>query len=201
MIPPGAAFGRLSPRGGEPAPSERLRAREWLANAVRPTRRTATPAARQSRFRGVHWGDRAFVAAILLLAAAGARACDLLLTEHRSGRELLRAPIDAATLRIAFTHSVLGTPVEDRYVWRDGAWRLVEERFEGQGYGLPHAAVDGERLERDGPAWRLVLDRTVQPLLLRAPAAAQMRLVLGDGRAWSLTGLSREAIEVRALAC
>ncbi|MEN9317136.1 MAG: hypothetical protein RIS35_3529, partial [Pseudomonadota bacterium] len=29
------------PRGGEPAPSERLRAREWLANAVRPAGRIA----------------------------------------------------------------------------------------------------------------------------------------------------------------
>ncbi len=32
------------PRGGEPAPSERLRAREWLANAVGPARPTADAA-------------------------------------------------------------------------------------------------------------------------------------------------------------
>lgn len=142
------------------------------------------------------------IAAVLLATAIGpADACELSLLEHRSGRELLRVAQAAPQLRVAFTHSVLGTPVEDRYVWRGGAWRLVEERFEGQGYGLPHAAADGERLERDGAAWRLRLDREVQPLLIRAPAAAQMRLVLDDGRSWPLTGLAAGAIDVRALAC
>ncbi len=121
--------------------------------------------------------------------------------EHRSGNELLRVPLAAPQLRVAFTHSVLGTPVEDRYAWRGGAWRLVQERFEGQGYGLPHVAGPGEQLERDGEVWRLTLERTVQPLLIRAPAAAQMRLLLDDGRAWPLTGLATGAIDVRALAC
>ncbi|MFO1220031.1 MAG: DUF1850 domain-containing protein [Burkholderiaceae bacterium] len=146
-------------------------------------------------------GGAAFVAAALLLAAGTANACELSLAEQRSGRELLRAPLPAATLRVAFTHSVLGTPVEDRYVWRDAGWHLVEERFEGEGYGLPHAAGAGERLERDGSAWRLRLDRAVQPLLIRAPAVAQMRLVLDDGRSWPLTGLAHGAIDVRALSC
>jgi hypothetical protein len=80
-------------------------------------------------------------------------------------------------------------------------WRLIEERFEGQGYGLPHVAGPGERLERDGEVWRLTLERTVQPLLIRAPAAARARLVLDDGRVWPLTGLAVGAIDVRALAC
>ena len=146
-------------------------------------------------------GGRAFVAAACLVVAGHAGACELSLTEHRSGRELLRAAMPAPQLRVAFTHSVLGTPVEDRYVWRSGAWRLVDERFEGHGYGLPHAAADGERLERDGDGWRLQLDRPVQPLVLRAPAVAQVRLVLDDGRVWPLTGLAACAIEVRALSC
>jgi hypothetical protein len=142
-------------------------------------------------------------AALLGLALVGQAgvACELRLAEHRSGRELLRAPLAAPQLRVAFTHSVLGTPVEDRYQWRSGAWRLVEERFEGQGYGLPHAAGPGERLERDGNGWRLRLDREVQPLLLRAPAAADVRIVLDDGRAWSLTGLTADAIGVRSPTC
>ncbi len=143
----------------------------------------------------------AAVAALVASAIGPASACELSLLEHRSGRELLRVARAEPRLSVAFTHSVLGTPVEDRYVWRGGAWRLVEERFEGQGYGLPHAAGAGERLERDGEVWRLQLDRAVQPLLIRAPAAAQMRLVLDDGRSWPLTGLAAGAIDVRALAC
>jgi hypothetical protein len=41
----------------------------------------------------------------------------------------------------------------------------------------------------------------VQPLLLRTPAVAQVRLVLDDGRAWPLTGLASGAIEVRVFSC
>jgi len=144
---------------------------------------------------------RAVVAAALVTAIGPTAACELSLLDHRSGREVLRVPMTTPQLRVAFTHSVLGTPVEDRYAWRGGAWRLVEERFEGQGYGLPHAAGAGERLERDGDGWRLTLEREVQPLLIRAPAAAQMRLLLDDGRSWPLTGMAAGAIDVRALAC
>jgi hypothetical protein len=176
VTPPAAACGRLPLRG-------------------------ATPADRRSRIRGVHLGGSAVVAAACLLAGEHASACELSLLEHRSGRELLRVPQATPQLRVAFTHSVLGTPVEDRYAWRDGTWRLVEERFEGQGYGLPHAAGAGERLERAGDGWRLALDRAVQPLLIRAPAVTRMRLVLDDGRSWPLTGLAAGAIDVRALAC
>ena len=112
-----------------------------------------------------------------LVACAGAApgaapACELVLTEHRSGRALARLPLDPAqpAADVAFTHSVLGTPVLDRYVWRHSTqgWRahLVEERFEGEGYGLPSAAAPGERLLRDGAGWRLLLDRVVEPLVI-----------------------------------
>jgi hypothetical protein len=36
---------------------------------------------------------------------------------------------------------------------------LVEERFEGEGYGLPSAAGPGERLLRDGAGWRVSLPK------------------------------------------
>jgi hypothetical protein len=52
-----------------------------------------------------------------------------------------------------FEHSVLGTPVEDRYRFTPRGWRaLVEERFDGEGYGLPHAAGPGERCSATAPA-------------------------------------------------
>ena len=105
----------------------------------------------------------ALLALALCLPLIG-QACELVLSEHRSQRELMRLPLDPAKPRadVAFTHSVLGTPVLDRYVWRHSAqgWRahLVEERFEGEGYGLPSAAGPGERLLRHGAGWRLLLD-------------------------------------------
>lgn len=143
-------------------------------------------------------------------AAQGVRGCELRLLEHRSGRELLRLPLDPAlpSAEIAFTHSVLGTPVADRYVWRRdepgrGPWRahLVEERYVGEGYGLPHAAAPGERLQRDGDGWRLSLDRVVDPLVVRPLPAQGMRVTV-PGRAPVLLGtLSTQAIEMRARGC
>ena len=52
-------------------------------------------------------------AAAACLCSAGAWPCELVLTEHRSGAELQRLPLDAQApeVRIAFEHSVLGTPV------------------------------------------------------------------------------------------
>lgn len=102
-------------------------------------------------------------------AVPPAAACQLVLAEHRSGRELARVPLDPArpSATVAFTHSVLGTPVADRYEWRDGRAHLVEERFEGDGYGLPNAAGPGESMTRDGDGWRLRLDRIVHPLVLQ----------------------------------
>jgi hypothetical protein len=149
----------------------------------------------------------AVLAGALLSGAAAAPACELVLAEHRSGRELARLPLDAArpSAQIAFTHSVLGTPVADRYVWRsDGAqWRahLIEERFEGDGYGLPNAAASGESLTRDGNGWRLQLDRVVHPLVVLPLPAQGMRLVVGERAPLLLGSLSRVSIAMRAENC
>lgn len=146
--------------------------------------------------------------AVLVLAAAAAcpaaGACELRAQEHRSGREVLRAPLVSPAvpeLRVSFVHSVLGTPVEDRYQWRAGTWVLVEERFEGEGYGLPHAAEAGERLERTAEGWRLHLARPVEPLVVRPLLAQRMRLTLDDGRTWLLGQLTTQSLELRLHGC
>jgi hypothetical protein len=80
---------------------------------------------------------------------------------------------------------------------------LVEEEFEGEGYGLPVAAGPGERLERLGPAGarqRLVLQRAVDPLVVRALPAQGMRLLLPGG-ALPLAALGAAAVEIRAEGC
>jgi len=142
----------------------------------------------------------AALAAGLLLSGATA-ACELVLSEHRTGALLKRLPLDAAApeMRIAFEHSVLGTTVTDRYRFAATA-RLVEERFDGQGYGLPHAAGPGESLLRDGNGWRLLLDRAVQPLVVRPLSQQRMRLLLGE-REWLLGAFSTQAIEFRTRGC
>ncbi len=147
----------------------------------------------------------ALVACVLL--SGGALACELVLSEHRSARELARLPLAPAlpSALIAFTHSVLGTPVSDRYVWRrhgDG-WRahLIEERFEGAGYGLPYGAGPGETLTREGDAWRLQLDRVVYPLVVLPLPSQQMRVVIGDGPAVHLGALSNRSIQMQAVNC
>lgn len=125
----------------------------------------------------------ACVAAVLGAVVVGnvAAACELRLTDHRSGRALVTLPLDAGVpeLRVAFQHSVLGTTVIDRYRFSPHAV-LVEEEFEGEGYGLPHAAGPGERLERVGHRMRLSLARVVDPLVIRALPAQRMRLLLPD---------------------
>ncbi len=130
------------------------------------------------------------------------QACELVLSEQRSTRELLRLPLDAQTpeMRIAFAHSVLGTPVVDLYRFDALGARLVEEHFEGEGYGLPHAAFAGERLERDGAGWRLRLDRPVQPLVVRPLPALGMRLLVGTQQ-WRLADLTDVGIEFTARGC
>ena len=147
----------------------------------------------------------AALAACLLALGAAASACELVLLAHRSGTELQRLPLDAAApgVRIAFEHSVLGTTVIDRYRFAPEA-HLVEERFDGQGYGLPHAAGPGESLQRDGDGkgdgWRLLLDRRVHPLVVRPLPQQRMRLLLGD-REWLLGAFSSQAIELQARGC
>jgi hypothetical protein len=165
--------------------------------------------ARGAARRSATGAARAAATVALLCAAAQAAACELRAQEHRSGRELLRAPLvgsgagtgDVPGLRVSFVHSVLGTPVEDRYQWHEGTWVLVEERFEGEGYGLPHAAGPGERLERTAEGWRLRLARPVQPLVVRPLLAQRMRLTLDDGRTWLLGQLTTQAVELRTVGC
>jgi hypothetical protein len=133
-----------------------------------------------------------------------AAVCTLHVREHRSGRELLRVPLPPGQeprLQLGFTHSVLGTPVLDAYRWRAGAWHLTEEQFEGEGYGLPHAAAAGETLQRHGTGWRLLLDRAVVPLVVRPLPAQQMRLLLPDGRQWLLGALATQAVELTTSHC
>lgn len=160
-----------------------------------------------------------------LSAKAQTQGCELLVTEHRSGRELLRLPLDTnsapapasapatsqapklrlsqgqAQLQIAFTHSVLGSEVQDDYRWQNGQWLLVQERFDGQGYGLPHHAAAGEQLTRDGQTSVLQLMRPVNPLVLRPLPMLNMRLRLNNGYTLVLAQLSTQAIELRALGC
>ncbi len=143
-----------------------------------------------------------FLAAVLGCTAVAA--CELRAQEHRTGREVLRAALAGAgvpEMRVSFVHSVLGTPVEDRYQWRAGSWVLVEERFEGEGYGLPHAAEAGERLERTAEGWRLHLARPVEPLVVRPLLAQRMRLTLDDGRTWLLGQLTTQSLELRLHGC
>jgi hypothetical protein len=155
----------------------------------------------------VRAAQRGAVAAAALLLTLAAPACELVLSAHPDGGELARAPLDAAApgLRVAFTHSVLGTPVEDHYRFRPDTpgWRahLVLERFEGQGYGLPYAAEAGERLERDGAGWRLLTDRVVDPLVVRALAQQHMRVLLADGRVLPLAALGVPAVAMRVEHC
>lgn len=143
----------------------------------------------------------ATAACLLLVGAASASGCEAVLREHRSGVELMRLPLDAAApeLRVAFEHSVLGTTVVDRYRFTPTP-RLVEERFSGEGYGLPYAAGPGERLERDGSGWRLVLDRAVDPLVVRPLPQQRMRLVLAGGEL-VLATLGARSVEITAYGC
>ena len=146
----------------------------------------------------------AAAASVALAAPAPAAACELRAQEHRTGREVLRASLVTSglpELRVSFVHSVLGTAVEDRYQWRDHTWVLIEERFEGEGYGLPHAAGSGERMERTATGWRLQLERPVTPLVIRPLLAQRMRLTLDDGRTWLLGELSTQSLELRTVGC
>ncbi len=151
------------------------------------------------------WAQRAAAAACALLilpTTPAARACELVLVEHRSERELARLPLNEKppTATVAFTHSVLGTTVADRYEWRDGRAHLVEERFEGDGYGLPNAAGPGETMTRDGAGWRLRLDRIVDPLVLQ-PVQGMRVTITGQPPLRLETLGSRRSIALRAQGC
>ena len=124
---------------------------------------------------------------------------------------------------------MLGTTVIDRYRFTPRPV-LVEEEFEGEGYGLPAAAGQGERLQRlppaaaaaaqpgahsvahpgapsepsvvsrGGPRWRLSLNRLVDPLIVRALAEPRMRL-LHEGGELLLASLGASAVAISASGC
>lgn len=157
--------------------------------------------------RGCRRRALAVLALLSLGGPPGAGACELVMTEHRSGRPLLRLALDPLlpSMSIAFTHSVLGTPVRDRYVWREdptGPYaELVEERFEGEGYGLPHAAGPGETLSRDATGWRLQLRRKVDPLVVRPLPSQRMRVQVAGHPELLLGALSADSIHFQAQGC
>lgn len=135
-------------------------------------------------------------AALFALVGAAQAGCDLVLSHQRSDRELARWELPAAPrFAIRFTHSVLRTSVRDAYEMRlhAGGWRahLLEERFEGEGYGLPHAAFGpGESLHRTATGWLLRLDRPIDPLVVRPTPEQDAWLEIG-GRAVRLLELGR----------
>ncbi len=78
---------------------------------------------------------------------------------------------------------------------------MVQEHYEGDGYGLPNAAGPGERLVRDGEGWRLYLDRIVHPLVVLPLPSQSMRVVIGERPAVLLGALSDKSIDMRAENC
>ena len=134
-------------------------------------------------------------------AASPAATCTLELSDDRSGVLMRRVPVAQAEVVVGFTHSVLGTPVRDRYVWSGGQWRLVEERFEGAGYGLPHGAQPGEKLLREGNGWRLVTDRVIDPLVVRDVPGADMHIEAAGAGVWRLHELGARSLRVTAARC
>jgi hypothetical protein len=153
------------------------------------------------------WRHTALMACVLPLATT-AIGCELVLSEHRSERVLARLALDPLrpAARIAFTHSVLNTPVVDYYEWRagdDGRQRahMVQEHYEGDGYGLPNAAGPNERMVRDGDGWRLYLDRVVHPLVVLPLPSQSMRLLIDKHPAVLLGSLSSNSIAMRAENC
>ena len=137
--------------------------------------------------------------------------CRLRLSEHRSGRRLgsfrLAPPAadrpDAppADFAIAFEHSVLGTTVIDRYRVDGARVVLVEERFAGEGYGLPGAAHGAQRMRRDGgERRRLLLERPVEPLVVRASAEQRTRLLVARAVV-PLARLGASAVRIEPLDC
>jgi hypothetical protein len=148
--------------------------------------------------------QRVAALAVIALCTGSAFACELVLVEHRAAREVLRLTFaPSSRFTVAFEHSVLGSTVTDTYrLNADGRALLVEEHFRGEGYGLPHAAAPGERLQADGQGGqRLLLERLVHPLVLRAPPAQRLRLAVGDGAPLLLATLTPAAVEVQARGC
>jgi len=134
-------------------------------------------------------------------------ACDLVLFEHRSGKEVLRWSVlkQPIHFNVSFTHSVLGTHVVDRYVFRqlDGSLKafIVEEAFEGQGYGLPYGATSpGEKFERTNEGWRLSMNRMIDPLVQLPLPSQNIRLSMDD-RSILLGSLSKRSMLITTQKC
>ena len=142
-----------------------------------------------------------------VLAPFAVHACDLVLAEHRSGKEVLRWPITERPIAFAvsFVHSVLHTPVRDSYEARqtDGRWKLylVQETHEGQGYGLPYGATaDGERYVRTEKGWQLTMNRLIDPLV-QLPLPSQNITLHFEGRSALLGDLSTRSILIEVQNC
>lgn len=136
-----------------------------------------------------------------------AQGCELVISEHRSARQLLQWPVTDNLVRfdVSFTHSVLGTPVRDRYEfrWDRGQWRafLIEEVHEGQGYGLPYGATEsGQQYERVGNGWRLTLNRLVDPLVQLPLPSQNIRLTM-NGKSVLLGDLSNKSLLIELSDC
>lgn len=135
-------------------------------------------------------------AALIALGGAAQAGCELVLTDHRGDRKLARWELpQAPRFTIRFTHSVLRTSVRDTYEMRrhPQGWRahLLEERFDGEGYGLPHAALGpGESLHPTQTGWLLRLNRPVDPLVVRPTPEQDAWLEVG-GRSVRLLDLGR----------
>lgn len=136
-----------------------------------------------------------------------AQACDLVLFEHRSGNEVLRWPVLKQPVKfdVSFTHSVLGTHVVDRYIFRDVEGKLkafiVEELFEGQGYGLPYGATSsGEKFERTDQGWRLTMNRMIDPLVQLPLPSQNIRLTMGE-QSVLLGSLSKRSMLITTQQC
>ena len=133
--------------------------------------------------------------------------CYLTLTQHRTGLALAKILMVHTPVRfsIEFTHSVLGTRVRDFYEMRlaEGRWQahLIEERFEGQGYGLPYAATEpGQRYERDANGWRLTLDRVIDPLV-QLPLPEQKIDLVWPGGQLRIASLSQSSVLISLEGC
>ncbi len=123
----------------------------------------------------------------------------LVLRTHPQGGELARFNLATPLFAVSFTHSVLNTQVTDFYEVRGAQVKLVAERFEGDGYGLPASPQAGERLEREGAGSVLHTQRQVDPLLVRVSRA--QRTTLHAGRTQLLADLYEGAILIRPEGC
>ena len=140
-------------------------------------------------------------------AQPSSQACYLTLAQHRTDLPLASILMRQRPVRftIEFIHSVLGTRVSDLYEMRSdgGHWRahLIEETFEGQGYGLPYGVTaPGERYERLGDGWRLTLDRVIYPLVQLPLPQQEIDLVWPMGRI-RIASLSESSVRITLEGC